>query len=484
MKTYSLSLSLFVLLAAFSALLAPVRGQIDPVHDTLRGSEALAQPPDYFRPRGFPPEAVGYSIAVLSGGTAPPKWIEHQALTPFNPASTIKLVTTRAALGLLGADYRFNTQLWMTGQLRGGKLSGALYLKGGGDPKLVIEDLSEIVRRLRALGVQDISGDWVLDGSRFSEVPPKPDAFDGQGLKPYNVVPHAAMLNFKAVQVSVAPNGNKAAISLLPALDGVAIKGGVRLVPGGCERNQIAVSQSGPQAVAVSGRMGKLCPRADFYVSPFGHVDYAYRLFSAAWRAAGGTIKARVKSAPTPAVARLLLDWGSSRSLLDVVADINKLSNNPMARMVFLNISAQTGGPGTRADAEERVRTWLASRNLTFPELVLDNGSGLSRRERIAPRSMTLLLLDGLSGADPTEWINTLPLAGIEGTVKRRLGMSPALGRAWIKTGTLEGVKGYAGYVRTLQGRWVAFTIFVNHPRAHEAAPALDQLVTWMAETL
>lgn len=443
-----------------------------------------AEPLSFFTKEGLSPGAVGYSIAVLDGQRQPMRWVQHQADRPFNPASTIKLLTTRAAYDLLGPDHRYRTRLWMTGRLVGGQLNGSLYVQGGGDPKLLIEDLQEIVLRLKALGVKEIRGNWVLDGSRFREPPQSPAAFDGQPLKPYNVTPHAAMMNFKAVELSLQLEKGHVRARLDPQLAGVRVRPSLRFVQGGCGRNQLDVRQASPGVMEVSGQWGRRCPSAVFYVSPFDHTEFAYRLFSEAWRAAGGRIRAKPQSGETPRSARLLLDWDSPRPLLDLLADINKLSNNPMARMVFLSLSAEQGGPGTAEDAKERVRTWMARRALHFPELVMENGSGLSRDERMSPRSMVDLLNDGFQVPDPFDWVNTLPVVGLEGTVRRRFGDNPAAGRAWVKTGTLEGVRAQAGYVLTDQQHWVSFAVFVNHPAAAGASGAFEQMLAWMVETL
>lgn len=453
----------------------------------LLTSAAMAQQPApllFFTGQGLPPDAVGYAIAVLDSEGRPLRWIEHQPTRPFNPASTMKLVTTRAAFDLLGPDHHFRTRLLMTGRLVGSQLNGSLYFQGGGDPKLLIEDLKEIVARLRAIGVKEIRGNWVLDGSRFREPQKSAAAFDGQPLKPYNVTPHAAMMNFKAVRLTLQRKGGRILTSLDPALAGVRVRSSISSRKGGCGANQLAITQATPGVIQVSGLLGQQCPATDFFISPFDHTEFAFRLFSEAWRASGGEIRARPQSGETPTSARLLLDWDSPRRLIDLLGDINKMSNNPMARMVFLNLSAEQGGPGTAEDARERVRTWLARRSLSFPELVLDNGSGLSRNERISPRSMTLLLNDGFLMPNPFDWVNTLPVVGVEGTVRRRFGDNPAAGRAWVKTGTLEGVKAQAGYVMTSQQHWVAFTVFVNHPEAAKAAASFEHLLGWIVESL
>jgi D-alanyl-D-alanine carboxypeptidase/D-alanyl-D-alanine-endopeptidase (penicillin-binding protein 4) len=229
----------------------------------------------------------------------------------------------------------------------------------------------------------------------------------------------------------------------------------------------------------VSGVIGKQCNGVDFYVSVMDHARFAMTAFRAAWEAAGGVIKVKLQTGVTPDSARTLVQWESPRPLIELVADINKLSNNPMTRQLFLTLSAGEGRPATRQESRLAVKAYLASRGLVFPELVIDNGSGLSREERISAKSLARLLADGLIGPDAQTWVETLPAVGIEGTVRNRMRNSVLEGRAWLKTGTLDDVRALAGYIRSAEGRWVVFVAVVNDPQAAKAKPAMDSLVKW-----
>jgi len=433
-----------------------------------------------FTAAGLPAEALALSVASADGQVR----FEHQAERAFNPASTIKVVTTRAALGLLGEDFRFKTRIWTQGTLRQGKFSGVMTLQGGGDPKLVREDLEHMVADLRAKGFRDLKGEWRLDGGLFSEAEIHPGLFDGQPLKPYNVTPHAGMLNFKAVRLSMWRSGNRVRLQTDPGLYGLKLQSALQVVSGGCAVNRFDLDWSDAGHLTVRGKMGRECPGAELYVSIFDHLQFTYRLFAQAWLAAGGSIAMRPTSGQVPQGSAMAVEWVSPRPMLELVADINKLSNNPMSRTVFLGLSAQTGGAGTREDASQKVSQWLLRRGLHFPEMVLDNGSGLSRHERISARHMTALLLDGLQGPGASRWVETLPAAGLEGTLRRRLKDVGVRGKAWVKTGTLDEVRAYAGYVQAKSGRLIAFSAFVNHPQARLARVPLDQLVEWMIENL
>lgn len=399
---------------------------------------------------------------------------------PMNPASVMKLVTTRAALGLLGPGFRHRTRIATTGRLDGHTLKGDLFFQGGGDPKLVVEDLAEIVQRLRAIGVERIDGHFVIDGTRFAEPEIDPGAFDRKPTSTYNVGPHAAMVNFKSVKISVWPESNlRVRVMTEPRIPDPELKTRVQLVDGDCRRSQVSARMEGDQKILVSGVMGRDCRGLDFYVSLMDHARFAFTAFKSAWESAGGVMKATLQVGATPAHARTLVEWESPRPLIELVADINKMSNNPMTRQLFLNLSANGTSPATREASGQAVRQYLASRGLVFPELVMDNGSGLSREERISAESLARLLTDALLEPNATEWISTLPMIGIEGTVRNRMRNSLLEGKAWLKTGTLNNVRALAGYVRSAEERWVILVVMVNHPEASRARPAMDSLVKW-----
>jgi D-alanyl-D-alanine carboxypeptidase/D-alanyl-D-alanine-endopeptidase (penicillin-binding protein 4) len=369
--------------------------------------------------------------------------------------------------------------------LEAGVLRGDLFFQGGGDPKLVVEDLDEIAKRLKSMGIERIEGNLVVDGTRFDEPEIDPGQFDGRPFSTYNVGPHAAMVNFKSVKVSVWPEaGKRVRVMTEPRFRDQELLQKIQLIDGGCNKNRVSARMEQPTKGAepkllVSGVIGKQCNGVDFYVSVMDHARFAMTAFRAAWEATGGVMKVKLQTGITPENARTLVQWESPRPLIELVADINKLSNNPMTRQLFLTLSAGEGRPATRQESRLAVKAYLASRGLVFPELVIDNGSGLSREERISAKSLARLLADGLIGPDAQAWVETLPAVGIEGTVRNRMRNSVLEGRAWLKTGTLDDVRALAGYIRSAEGRWVVFVAMVNDPQAAKAKPAMDSLVKW-----
>ena len=161
--------------------------------------------------------------------------------------------------------------------------------------------------------------------------------------------------------------------------------------------------------------------------------------------------------------------------------DVNKLSNNVMARQIFLTLAtAKHPPPATPALAADVVQKWLKEKRVAMPGLVLENGSGLSRKERISADGLARLLASAEASPVREEFVSSLAVAAMDGTVQRRFQDGSVAGQALLKTGTLEGVRALAGYVIDANGRRFIVTAIVNHPNAWRAAPALDHLVQWV----
>ena len=410
--------------------------------------------------------------------------IAHQPSRPMNPASTMKLVTTFAALELLGPDYRWKTEAYADGPIAAGVLDGNLVLKGYGDPKITIEQFQAFVASLRATGLTTIRGDLVLDRSYFAPLPHDPSAFDAEPLKPYNVGPDALLVNFKSVRFVFAPNatGDVVDVRAEPNLASVTVRGAPRPVAGECADWRSALSASIVNAAdhaqaGFGGRYPTACGERDWYVALLDHRHYVHAMFARYWSESGGTFAGGVRDGKAPSGATPLATLQSA-PLYDAVRDINKLSNNVMARQLFLTLATSAyAPPATTAHAAAAVRTWLGKRGLRFPELVMENGSGLSRRERIAAKSMGELLLAADKARVRADYESSLAVAATDGTVRKRFGNDDVADQALLKTGTLEGVRAIAGYVLGRDGKRYVVVCFVNHPNAARAQNALDLLV-------
>jgi D-alanyl-D-alanine carboxypeptidase/D-alanyl-D-alanine-endopeptidase (penicillin-binding protein 4) len=162
---------------------------------------------------------------------------------------------------------------------------------------------------------------------------------------------------------------------------------------------------------------------------------------------------------------------------------MNKFSNNVIARQMFLTLGAESSGPPARAEASRRaIQQWLEAKGVQAPELVIENGSGLSRNERISAATLAGLLQAAWRSNVMPEFIASMPVAAIDGTMRRRLKNEGVAGNAHIKTGLLSDARTMAGYVRDAGGRRQVVVMMVNHANAHQSQAALDALLRWVYE--
>ena len=450
---------------------------------------------------GIPLTGVAIEVRELN---ARRPLISLNAARPMNPASTMKLLTTYAALDMLGPVYSWKTEAYLDGELKDGVLHGNLVLKGYGDPKLTLEQFWLWLRELRARGLREIHGDLVLDRSFFDLPPHDPAAFDNDPMRAYNVGPDALLLNFNTLRLRYLPDGNGMKIISEPPLDGVKLDN--RLAPQSAHRasgsncdnwdDSIFVQPNGDSVILQGGYPGE-CGEREQNLSVMPHTRYVEAVFRALWQELGGTLKGIQREGVAGGNAQLF-STHYSEPLSAVIRDINKFSNNVMARQLFLTLGAATltpspvAGEGGGEGSNERVAStnigrstravedWLQKQRLDFPELVLENGAGLSRNERISVAHLAQLLQHAAAHPLSAEFEASLPILGVDGSVKKRLRESAAASHAHLKTGTLEGVKTIAGYVRSQGGKEWVVVFFINHQNAKYGQAAQDALVEWV----
>src|ERR1700681_3891949 len=453
-----------------------------------QASAALPQPvARAFLAQHIPLTSVSAYVQEIGAPNSVKPLLMHRPSQPMNPASTMKLVTTFAGLELLGPDYRWKTEAYADGPIVAGVLTGDLVLKGRGDPKITLEQFRELVVRVRATGLSSIRGDLVLDRTWFDTGAYDPGAFDGEPLRPYNVGPDALAVNFKTVRFVFAPNlaRDTVEVRVEPPLADVVIHGTPRLAPGDCgDWHNGLIAEFNDRAESADatfrGRYPIACGERDWYVALLDHPHYVLNLFARTWADVGGSFAGTVRDGRTPIWATHLATLDSV-PLYEAVRDINKMSNTLMARQLFLSLATTAyPPPATTLHAAQAVERWLAKRKLKFRALGMVNGSGLSRHERIAAQSMARLLLAADSSSVRNEYISSLAVAATDGTVIKRFQNGEVADQAFLKTGTLEGVRAIAGYVFGPTGRRFVIVCFVNHPNASRAQPPLDLLVQWV----
>jgi len=432
--------------------------------------------------------AIVVDAAPSASGRATPL-LSFRANASVNPASVMKLVTTYAGLELLGPAYTWPTPVFVDGSINNGVLTGNLIIQGRGDPKLVQERLWLLLRRVQGLGVKAITGDILLDRSAFVITPQNPADFDGEPLRPYNAAPDALLVNFKSVVMTFVPNpgAGVAAVSFEPPLANVQMQGSVSLAVGknaatlaecGDFRTALQADFSDPFRISFKGSYPVGCGEKVWPVAYADPASYAERAVAGLWAEMGGKLGGRVREGRAPAGVRAAFEM-TSPPLAEVIRDINKFSNNVMAQQLFLTLSLnQTSGPASFEASRSVLQTWWRERFGAQDVPVLDNGSGLSRQERITPQALARMLQTAYASGAMPELMSSLPITGVDGTL-RRSRSRVSQGLAHLKTGSLRDSSALAGYVHTPSGRRLAVVFIINHPNAAAARPALEALVDW-----
>ena len=436
--------------------------------------------------RNVPQDTLSVFVQDLETGEIVLRWLDD---VPRNPGSTIKLLTSLAALDILGPTYEWQTNVYALGEVSDGRLQGDLLLEGRGDPFLVTERVWQLLRRVRQAGIRDIEGSLLLDDSFFEVADHDPAAFDRRPLRAYNVAPNALMMNFKVIRFWFEPERETGRVKvwLDPAIDNLEIDNRLRLVSGPCrgyQRGITILANETMDRVSLSGRFPDGCKAYRMDRTALSHSAFAYGLVSSLWLESGGRIAGGWKNAEAPADMEPILTF-ASLPLADVITRVNKHSNNVMARHLLYTLSAEVlGEPGTEAGGRKVIGDWLDANGLELSALALDNGAGLSREARMAARDFGALLRFAWQQPTMPEFVASMSLSGLDGTLSRRFNGSPITGNAHLKTGSLDHVNAIAGYLQARSGRRFSVVMLHNHTDIHRGPgeEAQEALLRWLYE--
>lgn len=449
------------------------------------------------RTRELPETSFGASVVRVSDGKV--VW-QQRPDVPMQPASTMKVVTSIVALDVLGPAFRARAELVSTAPVIDGVLQGDLVLRGFGNPDLEWEDFRRMLLALREASggkaIRRIAGNFVVDRQFFSPsrldvgVPP----FDETPEFRYNVIPDATLVNTNLLRFDIETDDSGFRIRTTPSLDSVKLISNMSLADRACDKWEegwripsTVKSASGEIRVYLEGTFPRNCA-ASPSINVIDRSDYVARLFLALWRSLGGEFSGAVVEASTPIPSQGLrvLAEHRSRPLAEFTRNINKSSDNTITRTAYLLL-----GAGERADpalsslskAEATVRAWMRTRSIDDTGMVLDNGSGLSRSERLSARQLAEVLRAAARSKWAPEFVSSLPIAATDGSMRARLRDTPAAETARIKTGSLRNVVSVAGYVTDRRGETYAVAAIINDERAIRAGgrQVLDTLLERIA---
>ena len=426
---------------------------------------------------------LAHVAAVVQPLDAPEPLLSLNAEAAFNPASVMKLVTSFAALATLGPDFVWHTDVWALGTIDAGVLDGDLVIKGYGDPTLTLERLWLLQRRLRALGIRDIRGRLVLDTSHFRLPDGDPSAFDGEPHAPYNALPGALVANYNALQLRLRPHAEGVDIEPEVALPGVTLAAEFLQTerdacPGGKAALTPYVFDGARPVVALAGVYPRACGEQVRTYSLFDATRTFDLVFRGLWAESGGALRGPTVRGVAPAGEPLLRF--ASPPLSEALVRLNKYSNNLMTRNLLLTLGASvSGAPATLEKGTDAVAAILQRHGIVPRALVLENGAGLSRIERIDAAALTALLRTAYQSPLFAEFASSMPILAVDGTLRKRFNGTALAGNAHLKTGSLRDVRALAGYVTAADGRRMSFVMLVNDPNAARSEAAQRALLEW-----
>ena len=465
------------------------------VAETPEGVLPAAESPDLSLPAGIraaldssgiPPEALSLRVRDAHGVLR----LDWQPDRVRETGSLIKLVTTLAALELLGPAHRFHTDL-QADPRPGQPGVWTLWLRGGGDPALRYQDLVHLLSQAEAAGMRRLDPVVRIDSSRFAPVPPSMDGVVMAAGSVGAVAPGALQVEWSSLTLALPEDPQARPLADPPfPLDAAGILRVPASVP--CPENWTDAlvldlpppsrDPGGvPQAsLRLQGRWPRACPATSLLRAPLELPQYLGLALTTAWQSLGHREVLTVASAPAPGYSRLALRQ-ESRPLAELVHDINKYSNNVMARTLLLDLAAEAGElPATVAAGDRVVQAWLRHHGFDFPELHLDNGAGLSHVEQLSTAHLEMLLMYALTSPQAPEFVSSLPIPGQDGTLRQRFQDLAGGARLRLKSGSLDGVRSLAGFVLDGQGGTGTLVCILNHPHLERAQAVQSAVLAWV----
>ncbi len=451
----------------------------------LISANAFAELPmsvvDALKKAGIPQANVAIYVQAVDSSTP---LISHNADQSLNPASVMKLVTTNAALDLLTPAYRWKTEVYRNGEVKNGVLNGNLIIKGYGDPSFKAQEFWRLLMRLQQAGIQEIKGDLIIDKSFFAENSAT-IAFDDEVWRAYNAQPSAFLVNGRHTSFRFSVTDKVVSINQEFELNEIEIVNKIQLsqTPCGDWRSRFDYTvqpKTNGATVIFEGMLSPDCGERYLELSILNDEQYAFYTFKKLWRELGGVFKGNLKIQQLTNVSTKVIEH-VSEPLGYVIRDMNKWSNNLTARQLLLTLGAKKQGvPATQTKGALAIQRWLQSKNIDAQELVIENGSGLSRIERINSAHLGQMLVSAYHSPIMPEFIASLPILGLDGTTAKRLKTSLSASRVHLKTGSLDGVSAIAGYVLDAQNKRYVVVMMVNHNKSALSKTAQDALIEWI----
>ena len=400
---------------------------------------------------------------------------------PLNPASVMKLVTTKVAIDVLGLGFRWSTQVHRTGEIIDQSLIGDLYFVGGGDPTLDTERFRRILEDVRAHGIKHIKGNIYIDRSRFSGPHHNPKIFDEAPTRPYNVGPDALLINENKFTLTFTPRPSDQSVSITSTPPLTKLVNKLNLGSGTCvdwPKHPVTTERQ----VIFSGDFNESCGQKKREYRFLNHQEYFVNAFSSLWGELGGKHEGHILESEVPCEA-VLLGTHISEPISAAIKKINKESSNVMARHLFLQLGQQPNQGNQLHHARVTINKWAAQHAIDASSSFVDNGSGLSRYSRVTTEFISSVLRKAWVDPSMPEFLSSLSVPGVDGTLENKFELTPLNSRSHLKTGFLKNVRAVAGYVHHDSGQALSLVIIVNGETLTKDGNLADRILTLIVNT-
>ncbi len=386
--------------------------------------------------------------------------------TPLIPASNAKIATTIAALKLLGLDYRFSTKFYYDGEIKDGILYGSLYVQGGGDPSITAETMWLIAKRIRNLGIHTITGNIYGDDSFFDKQVKPREWNKRERNKPFLALISALSFNYNSIEIRVSPDkeGKEVLVSTQPSAPAVRVRNFLEIKR---KRRAFRIASQQTQREILLTLRGTL-RRHDAGRTYYQTVRFPALFFLTSLRQSlkevGVSLEGDIALKHVPAAAKPLHEH-KSKPIALIIRDLNKFSSNFIANHLIKTIAAEkTGKPGSFAKGVAIVKDFLTKQGLATESIVIQDGSGLSMKNRMTTR----FLVDALRYAYHDlsifpEVLSSLSIMGVDGSVRKWMVDDKIRGKIRVKTGTLSHAVSLSGYMQAGHGKLLAFSMIFNN---------------------
>jgi D-alanyl-D-alanine carboxypeptidase/D-alanyl-D-alanine-endopeptidase (penicillin-binding protein 4) len=431
----------------------------------------------------------GIPLSSISIVVKEPQGVTILSLNPdvtHKMGSAMKLLTTFVALDQLGPHFRFHTDLFAN-PVAGHPERWKMALRGGGDSGFQYADLMALLRQAQDEGVRRLDGNIIVDRRRFNIEKQLTSGIDLNSGSLSGIRPNSLSVGYSAIELRL-PRNRRGEITIDPPFKLLLPTNRFvqqhRECPKDWEEdlNLIAHAPSPKkiEAVELIGTWPENCPEGVIRRAPLSANEQLKWSVWNALRELGRNVRPEMMDGDAPSYAEVSIRY-LSKPLAILVRDINKFSNNVAARTLLLNLAAESGRlPASAEDGAEIIQNWLKSRGFNFPELVIENGSGLSHKEVLSAGHLTELLNAFKKEEQFGYFLDSLPIPGEIGTLQKRfVGREDRL--QWhLKTGRLDGLKVLAGYRVAPNGEIYTLVCMVEHENADQALALQEALMDWM----